>query len=165
MRSWIKVSAVSVAFFSLAASTAQAQSGNIQATANVLASISVAQGRALDFGNVTPGVNKTVALTDATSGRFDATGAASAGVQITFTLPTDLVNGGNNLPIAGWTGCWNTANDASVGCAAANMGGNTNGGFSAGGLLYVFVGATVSPGAAQATGVYSANVTMTLSYL
>jgi hypothetical protein len=45
------------------------------------------------------------------------------------------------------------------------MGGSTNGGFSAGGLLYVFVGATVSPAAAQATGVYSANVTMTLSYL
>jgi hypothetical protein len=165
MRSWIKVSAVTAAIFSLAASTAQAQSGNIQATANVLASISVAQGRALDFGNVTPGVNKTVALTDATSGRFDATGAASAGVQITFTLPTDLVNGGNNLPIAAWTGCWNTANDPSAGCAAANMGGSTNGAFSAGGLLYVFVGATVSPGAAQATGVYSANVTMTLSYL
>jgi len=165
MRTWIKVSAVSVAFLSLAASTAQAQSGNIQATANVLASISVAQGRALDFGNVTPGVNKTVALTDATSGRFDATGAAAAGVQITFTLPTDLASGGDNLPIAGWTGCWNTANDASAGCAAANMGGSTNGSFSAGGLLYVFVGATVSPGAAQAAGAYSANVTMTLSYL
>jgi hypothetical protein len=165
MRTWIKVSAVTVAFFSLAASTAQAQSGNIQATANVLASISVVEGRDLDFGNVTPGVNKTVALTDATSGRFDATGAASAGVVVTFTLPANLVNGGDNLPIAGWTGCWNTANDASAGCAAANMGGSTNGSFSAGGLLYVFVGATVSPAPAQAVGTYSADVTMTLSYL
>jgi hypothetical protein len=165
MRTWIKVSAVTVAFFSLAASTAQAQSGDIQATANVLASISVVTGRDLDFGNVTPGVDKTVVLTDATSGRFDATGAASAGAQITFTLPTDLVNGGNLLPIASWTGCWNTINDATAGCAAATMGGNTNGAFSAGGLLYVFVGATVSPAPAQAVGIYSAAVTMTLSYL
>jgi hypothetical protein len=165
MRTWIKVSAVTVAFFSLAASTAQAQSGDIQATANVLASILVTGARPLDFGNVTPGVDKTVALTDATSGRFDATGAASAGAQITFTLPTDLVNGGNLLPIASWTGCWNTINDAAAGCAAANMGGNTNGSFSAGGLLFVFVGATVSPAAAQAVGAYTADVTMTLSYL
>jgi hypothetical protein len=165
MRTWIKVSAVSAVLFSLAASTAQAQSGNISATANVLASISVAQGRPLDFGNVTPGVNKTVALTDATSGRFDATGAASAGVQIDFTLPANLTSGANNLSIASWTGCWNTSNSSGAGCTAANMGGSTNGSFSAGGQLFVFVGATVSPTAAQATGTYTANVTMTLSYL
>jgi hypothetical protein len=165
MRTWIKVSAVTVAFFSLAASTAQAQSGNIQAIANVLASISVVEGRDLDFGNVTPGVNKTVALTDATSGRFDATGAAGAGVQINFILPTDLSNGGDLLPIAGWTGCWNGVNDASGGCAATDMGGSTNVSFSGGGLLFVFVGATVSPAPAQATGAYTADVTMTLSYL
>jgi hypothetical protein len=165
MRTWIKVSAVTVAFFSLAASTAQAQSGDIQATANVLASISVATGQDLVFGNVTPGVNKTVLLTDATAGRFDATGAAGAGVQINFILPTDLSNGSDLLPIAGWDGCWNTVNDASAGCVGANMGGSTAGAFSGGGLLYVFVGATVSPAAAQAVGAYSAVVTMTLSYL
>lgn len=166
MRTWKKALGVALMGVSVAAARAEAQSGNIQALATVLAPITITAGANLDFGNVTPGVAKTVLLTDATSGRFDATGEASANVQISFTLPVDLV-GPANLPIGSWTGCWNnTASSSGAGCTAiANMAGNTAASFGAGGALWVFVGGTVTPAAGQAAGSYSANVTMTLSYL
>ena len=79
MRTWTKALGVATLCGALGVSRVDAQaSGSIQALANVLAPITVAAGQNLDFGNVTPGVNKTVAVTDATSGRFDATGQASA---------------------------------------------------------------------------------------
>lgn len=168
MRTWMKVSAAVAASLSLAAGRAEAQgvSGNIQALANVLSPITIAAGRNLDFGNVTPSVNKTVAVTDATSGRFDAAGQASANVDISFTLPANLTGPGN-LPIGSWTGCWNnSAASSGAGCTAiANMAGNTAASFGAAGSLWVFVGGTVSPAAAQPAGAYSANVTLTLAYL
>ena len=75
----------------------------------------------------------------------------------------------NNLPIGTWTGCINPSAAVNTsGCTAiANMAGTTASAFGnvAGtGRLWVFVGATVSPAAAQPVGNYSGTVTMTLTY-
>jgi len=150
----------------LAVSDAQAQSASISALATVLSPITVSGARDLDFGSVFPSVNKTIGVTAATSGRFDATGTTLANVDISFTLPGTLVSGGNNLTINSWSGCWNpTANNATVACTAFTPSGSTTSvNFGAAGNLWVFVGATVAPTAAQATGSYSANVQMTLAY-
>lgn len=163
MRIVTRVSAVVAALFSLA-TAAQAQSASVQALATVFTPITIAGTRNLDFGNVFPGVNKTVAVAAATSGQFQLGGQASANVNLTFTLPTNLVSGANNLPIGTWTGCTNATN-TTTGCTAFTPSGTpTASAFSGAGALWVFVGATVSPAAAQAAGNYAGTVTLTAAY-
>lgn len=148
------------------APAASAQSGNINATATVLQPLTVTGARDLAFGNVYPGVNKSIAVADATSGRFDLTGVASAQVQFSFTLPTNLTNGANTLPIGSWTGYYNTTNNATVGGTAFTpSSSNTTTNLAAiTGQLFVFVGATVSPSGTQVQGAYTAQVTLTAAY-
>ncbi len=163
MRIVTRVSAVVAAIFSLATS-AQAQSANINALATVYTPITVTGNRALDFGTVFPGVAKTIAVAAATSGQFQLGGQNSGNVNLTFTLPTNLVNGANNLPIGTWTGCTSPTN-TTAGCTAFTPSGTaTASAFSAAGALWVFVGGTVTPAAAQAAGNYTGTVTLTAAY-
>jgi len=92
--------------------------GNISATATVLSTITVASGANLLFGNVTPGVNKTIDATGSGAGRFDVSAANSAPVSLTFTLPANLTGAGT-MPIGTWTGYWNTTNSQSGGTGPA----------------------------------------------
>ncbi|MES2307093.1 MAG: hypothetical protein V4558_16450 [Gemmatimonadota bacterium] len=154
------------ALFALAivATPMAAQSASITATATVFRPITISGARNLDFANVFPGVNKSVAVSAATSGRFDIVAEASQAVSLTFALPTTLASGANSLAIGSWNGCWNATNTTS-GCTTftpsasasnATVGGATN--------LYVFVGATVSPTAAQVAGAYTGTVSLTVAY-
>jgi Mat/Ecp fimbriae major subunit len=164
MRTTTRVSAVVAAFLSLGAMPAVAQSANINAIANVFQAITVTGANTLDFGNVFPGVAKTIGVAAATAGRFDLTGQGSAPVQLTFTLPTNLTSGANSLPIGTWTGCTNPTN-STTGCTTFTPSGTaTNSAFSAGGALFVFVGGTVTPAAAQAAGSYTGTITLTANY-
>src|SRR5881397_3129878 len=89
MRSIMKLSLV-VAALALTGTALQAQTNNasITATASVQTPINVVGAQQLSFGNVFPGVYKTIAATDLTNaGRFDVTGQASSPVTISFTLP------------------------------------------------------------------------------
>lgn len=163
MRTLTRVSAVVAALFSLA-TVAQAQSANINATANVYAAMTVTGARDLDFGNVFPGVAKTVGVAAATSGRFDLTGQASGNVNLTFTLPANLTSGANNLPIGTWTGCTNGTN-TTTGCTSFTPSGAASpSAFSGAGALFVWVGGTVSPAANQPAGSYTGTVTLTAAY-
>ncbi len=164
MRTTIRVSAVLAAVLSLGALPAMAQSANINAVANVFQAITVTGAQTLDFGNVFPGVAKTIAVTDPTSGRFDLAGQGSAPVQLTFTLPVNLISGANSLPIATWTGCTNPTNTTASCTGFTPSGTATASAFSGAGALFVFVGATVSPAAAQAAGAYTGTVTLTANY-
>jgi hypothetical protein len=152
------------AVFTGASAQAQTQTASIQATATVQQPINVVGAVNLAFGNVFPGVAKTIAVAVAGAGRFDVTGQASSPVLITFALPTNLTSGANNLPIGTWTGHRNTVNNPTTGTNFTPSAGTTNATFSAGGLLFVFVGATVTPATNQAAGAYSGSVTMTVTY-
>jgi spore coat protein U-like protein len=143
---------------------AQTQTASILATATVQQPINVTGAVNLAFGNVFPGIAKAIAVSAAGAGRFDVTGQASAPVFITFVLPTNLASGANNLPIGSWTGHYNTLNNPTTGTNFTPSAGTTNATFSAGGLLFVFVGATVTPGTNQAAGAYSGTVQMTVTY-
>lgn len=163
MRTLTRVSVTVAALFSLA-TAAQAQSANINATAVVYQAMTVTGARALDFGNVFPGVAKSIAVAAATSGRFDLTGQASANVNLTFTLPTDLTSGANNLPIGTWTGC-HAATNNTTGCTTFTPSGSaTASAFSGTGALFVWVGGTVTPAANQPAGTYNGTVTLTAAY-
>jgi hypothetical protein len=162
MRKSLLVSAVIAAFVSTTA--AQAQSASIQALATVYQPITITGARNLDFGTVFPGVNKTIGTAAATSGQFSLTGQASGNVNLTFTLPTTLASGANTMPIGTWTGCLNGTNSTS-GCTSFTPSGSaTASTFSSGGALYVWVGGTVTPGAAQAAGNYTGTVTLAAAY-
>lgn len=148
-----------------APAVAQAQvSGNISAQATVLQPLVVTGANTLDFGNVFPGVNKSVAVTDATAGRFDVTGVASSNVELTFTLPANLSDGGvNTMPITAWTGNHNGTNSP-TGTGFTPSGAATAAALSGAGALFVFVGATVQPAGAQVAGLYTGQVDLTVSY-
>jgi hypothetical protein len=166
MRKMKAVSAV-VLGLCLGTSALSAQiTGTITATATVLSTITVASGASLAFGNVTPGVAKVVLATGAGAGRFDVNAANSTPVNLTFTLPVNLTSGANTLPIGTWTGLWNTLNSQSGGTAFTPSASATAATTAAAGAtsLWVFVGATVTPGGAQAAGAYTGNVTMGVVY-
>src|SRR6266436_629686 len=84
MRSITKLSLV-VAALVLTGTALQAQTNNasITATASVQTPINVLGAQQLSFGNVFPGVNKTVVAMDlANAGRFDISGQASTPVTL-----------------------------------------------------------------------------------
>ena len=159
----VVVGLAAVAALTTASAEAQSQTGSVSALANVQQPINVTGVVDLDFGNVFPGVNKTVAVTDATAGRFDVTGQASTPVLISFVLPANLTGPGN-LPIGSWTGHHNTANSPAGGSNFTPSAATTNSTLSGTGALFVFVGASVTPATNQAAGAYSGTVQMTVTY-
>jgi hypothetical protein len=164
MRSTIRTSALLATLLGLTATAGQAQSANITATATVYTAITVTGANPLNFGNVFPGVARTILATDAAAGRFDLTGQNSANVNLTFTLPANLVSGGNNLPIGSWTGYRNNTNAQTGGTAFTPAATAYATAFSGAGAVFVFVGGTVTPAAAQAAGTYTGTVTLTAAY-
>ncbi|HET7565194.1 MAG TPA: DUF4402 domain-containing protein [Gemmatimonadaceae bacterium] len=170
-RGVVTTAAMAIAFAAVGPSPLAAQTGTINATATVLQPITITGSNDLQFGNVFPGVNKTVDYTDATNaGKFTVGGDGGAQVAVSFTLPTDL-NGpaGSTLPISTWTGYYNTTNSATSGGAsftpsATSFNTNLSGTTGSPGSLYVFLGATVTPAVNQTQGAYSNTVTMTVAY-
>jgi hypothetical protein len=160
MRS-IRTSALAAGLLALTATAGRAQTGSIQATATVLSAITVTGATPLAFGNVTPGLAKTVA--PATGGRFDLVGANSANVNLTFTLPANLTGPGS-LPIGTWTGLYFGTNVPASATAFTPSAAATSTAFSGTGTLFVWVGATVTPGGAQPAGAYTGTVQLTAAY-
>ena len=146
------------------AAAAQSNSGTIQATATVQQPINVTGARDLAFGNVFPGINKSIPVTDPNSGRWDVAGQANANVQLTFGLPATLSDGTNTMPIASFAGHHNTANSPSGGTGFTPSAAPTNAALSGTGALWVFIGATVSPATNQPAGAYTGSLSMTVVY-
>lgn len=148
----------------LGVATAQAQNNaSITATATVQQPITVTGVNNLDFQAVFPGVNKTVAVGDATAGLFTVAGQASAPVSMTFVLPANLTFGANNLPIGTWTANHNTS-AAPTGTSFTPSAAATLANLSATGNLYVYLGASVAPAINQVAGVYTGTVSLTVVY-
>jgi len=141
-----------------------AQAANFSVNARVFQQITVVGDRNLTFGTVFPGVNKTIPVQGGSSGRYQVTGEASANISLTFTLPANLVNGTNLLPINTWVGRHNAINNAATGVAFTPSGAATNTALSALGVRWVFIAATVSPAVNQAAGGYLATATLTVAY-
>jgi len=164
MRSITKLSLVAVLALTGTALQAQANNASITATASVQTPINVVGAQPLNFGNVFPGVNKTVVATDLTNaGRFDITGQASTPVTLSFTLPATLGSGSNTMPIVSYAGvhAQNSTGTGGIGfLPSAGAGPSLN----ASGQLWVWVGAQVQPATNQVAGVYTGSITMTVVY-
>jgi hypothetical protein len=157
------VAAVLVALV-VAAGSVRAQSATIAATATVVTPITVTGTAPLAFGNVFQGVNKTIAFSDATSGRFSLAGYLNSQVAMTFTLPATLASGANTMPINTYDVRVNGTN-STVGTTALTVTSGTPvlSNF-VGGSLFVFIGGRVQPGAAQAAGAYTGSIVLSAAY-
>lgn len=143
----------------------QAQTtANVAATATVVTPLVVTGTAPLAFGNVFQTVNKTVAATDAASGRFGITGFGTSQVALTFTLPANLTSGGNNLPIDQWDVRSNGTNAPATATAFTVVSGTPVNRNLVANSLFLFVGGRVVPGAAQAAGAYTGSIVLAAAY-
>lgn len=146
------------------AGTARGQSASIQATATVVTPITVTGTAPLAFGNVFQGVNKTIAFSDATSGRFSLTGYLNSQVAMTFTLPATLANGASTMPINAYDVRVNGTNSTTgTTTLTVTSGTPVNSNFVTGNL-FVFIGGRVQPGVAQAQGTYTGTIVLAAAY-
>ncbi|GBD32479.1 hypothetical protein HRbin33_01444 [bacterium HR33] len=150
----------------LAVRAAEAQSASITATANVLQPLSVTGAANLDFGNVFPGTNVSVAPTAAGAGRFDLNGVAGAEVQFSLTLPSTLTSGANSIPItfSSTDGRYNTTADPNTGTTFNPSASVTTTLHGTTGNLFVYLGGTVSPSGTTPAGTYTGTITLNASY-
>jgi len=164
----VRVLLLMVAALSAVAPAALAVSDDISASADVQMPLSVIGSSDLNFGIVFPGVNKSVAYGDAANaGQWDIVGAAGAEVTLSFTaLPANLESGGNRLAIVYGTtdAAHNTTDDPATGTAFDPAVGATADAHAVSGALFVWIGGTVQPLETQPTGVYTATITLDVSY-
>lgn len=149
----------------------QSAQDNATADATVLAQLDVTKTNDLNFGDVSPGVNKTISRSNGAS--FDITGGDGASVSLDFTLPTGssytyaLDDGTNELELT-------FANDDAnyeTGTGSSDSGNNTFNptntksinSFPSGGIT-VFLGGTVEPTNNQPANTYSGTITLTATY-
>ncbi len=157
------VAAVLIAVI-VAAGSARGQSATIAATATVVTPITVTGTAPLAFGNVFQGVDKTIAFSDATSGRFSLSGYVNSQVAMTFTLPGTLASGASSMPINAYVVRVNGTN-STVGTTALTVTSGTPvlSNFVSG-ALFVFIGGRVQPVAAQAAGAYTGTIVLAAAY-
>lgn len=137
-------------------------SADINASANVLDAITVNGVAPLTFGDVARNNTSSIAATDNDNrGQFTILGSDRT-VLLTFTLPTDLTDGTNNLPISfsDTDAIWNnggpdTSFDPNVADIEATI---------ADGDVDVFIGGTVDVDEVQAAGNYTGTITLTAEY-
>ena len=146
------------------AATARGQSATIAATATVVTPITVTGTAPLAFGNVFQGVNKTIAFSDATSGRFSLTGYLNSQVSMTFTLPATLTSGANTLPINTYDVRVNGTNSTTGTTALTVTSGTPVLSNFVAGNLFVFLGGRVQPAVAQAQGTYTGTIVLAAAY-
>src|SRR5437868_4928250 len=149
---------------STVAAQAQTNNASITATASVQTPINVVGAQQLSFGNVFPGVNKTVAAMDLTNaGRFDISGQASTQVTLSFTLPATLGSSGNTMPIVSYAAvhAQNSTQTSGIGFSPSA---GASPSLNASGQLWVWIGAQVQPATNQAAGVYTGSIVMTVVY-
>jgi hypothetical protein len=162
---WIPGLAIAAITMLVAAVPGRAQNNaSATVTATVQQPITVTKNNDLSFGNVFPGINKSIAVTAAGAAKFTTAGQASTPVNLTFTIPATIASGGNTLTLSTWAGHHSGVDLPSGGTSFTPSGSATSATLSALGSLYVYVGATAEPTPTQAAGSYTGNMTMTVVY-
>ena len=163
---------IAVLAVGLPAPSAQAQEiAIIQATATVLSSMSAVGTHNLQFGTVTPGVNKTVDKASAAfAGAWTITGLAGAEVSLTFDLPAELQHNSLASTIPLVFSATDASYDDETGGGQSAPTGVINPSappllhLGAGGTLQIWIGGMAMPGVSQTSGDYSADVRLTIAY-
>jgi len=113
-----------------------------------------------------------VAPNQAGAGEWQVTGNANAFVNISFTLPTQLVNiqaqPGSTMPISfsATSALWRRATNNPVGANVFNPAVGAVGRFgpNPNNHMYIWIGGTVTPAATAKPGIYQGTIIVSLSY-
>ena len=152
--------------------TADAQEyGTIQALATVVTSLSVVGSNNLQFGAVTPGINKFVDKSSVGSaGEWIISGVASAEVTVDITLPDSLVTVDSLAFMRiSFSNTDASFDDGTGGGQTAPAGTLDPASFATlrlgiGATLNVWIGGTVLPSISQTGGDYASDVVLTVAY-
>jgi hypothetical protein len=160
---------------SLGAAPAAAQAPGLIAAGAVVvtAGMTITSLRDLAFGSVPRGVPTTVPPVAANAGAWRAAGSGNAFVSITSTLPTTLRNTqavpGVTLPIGldATSARWRRANSDPAGATPFSPAAGTTGRFGPppNPTLYIGIGGTVTPSAAQLPVIDTGTLIVQLAYL
>lgn len=156
----ILVAAAALVWFAPSAAAQANASSNV--TATVIKSLSITKDRDLAFGNVIQGATKEVQKGSSNDvGKFSIAGQPNANISISYDQITALASGVNSLPYT--QGIAVNASDDSVGATDLAAGAGTVT-LDGSGNAYVYLYGSVTAGASQATGDYTAPVQVTVNY-
>jgi hypothetical protein len=155
----------------LVAPTVEAQEhGTIQALATVVSSLNVLGINNLNFGTVTPGLNKSVTRTTiGLAGEWEITGTVSAEISVDFTLPGQLYLVDSSATMIVLFNSVDAAYDDGTGgqatpTAVIDPNGPHTARLGIGGQMNVWIGGTVRPTISQTGGNYAADIILTVAY-
>lgn len=156
------LTAVVAVFGATSAAAQNTDNDDIAVTATVETALSVTGVTDLAFGSVFPGFGRTILATAPASGEFQIAGGNSGGVDLTFTLPATLSDGGvNTMPVSFTAAAGDDRATAGNFDPAVLHQGTLD---ATSGLLNVYLGGTVTAAPTQVAGNYSATVTLTATY-
>lgn len=145
--------------------------GTIQATATVIAGITITGDHDLIFGTVLPGIDKTVDKSNVGfAGAWHIAGSNSTEISLTMALPDSLMHADSATFM--WIDFNNTDasyDDGSGGgqsapVATINPNGPVTLDLGATGIMDVWIGGTVRPTIFQTGGSYASDITLTVAY-
>lgn len=144
----------------------RAQAATMQATATVSTPMAVTGLGPLTFGTVYPGVPKTVAYNQTTSGRFRIIGNNGATISITLAFPA-VLRTATLVPLT--VGAWDVRQNNNNSAGGATVLPVVNGVplvhvLHPSGRMHLFIGGRVTPTATQAAGSYTGTITLTAAY-
>ena len=172
----MKIRTVAIRAFALGAATfavsSYAASDTATATANVIAPITITKAVDLVFGRFAPGAGGSVTVSTSgartatgtilstigstpTAARFNITGDANATYSIAIAPAATLSDGTNTMALATFSDL--TAGNATTGNVASGT-------LTAGGTQSIYIGGTLTVGAAQVAGAYTGNIVVTVEY-
>ena len=136
-------------------------SGTSTVSATVVKSLSITKDNELSFGSVAQNDSVTVAVSDAEATTFTITGELGKNVTLSYNDLTTLSDGTNTLEFAK-----DVQQDADNSPATATnlTSGSTVALDATTGLLYVYLGGTVSATVAQVIGAYQSTFTLDANY-
>ena len=155
----------------LAPSASAQERGTIQALATVISSLNVIGTNDLQFGIVTPGVNKSVDKTTVGfAGEWTVTGTTNAEVIVDFELPDSLVTTDSlsflTVVFTGTDASYDddTGAGQTVPAGVIDPNGPNTLNIGAGGTLMIWIGGTVVPSVSQTGGDYASDVILLVAY-
>jgi hypothetical protein len=172
MRGFFGLIAVVLCLFLLLPGGIRAQeSGTIQAIATVVASLQVIGMNNLNFGSVTPGINKSVSRVDVGfAGEWQVNGSPSSQLSIDFTLPTVLYTADSSSTLMIQFNNTDASYDDGTGggqtipLGTVDPNGPSVLNLGVGGSLWFWIGGTVLPTISQTGGDYAADIILTVAY-
>jgi spore coat protein U-like protein len=171
------LSALAVGGAMVGSAAQAATTATATATATVIRPIAITKATDLSFGKFAPGTaaSDVTVFTDGTrgasasgsylvpsaggtAGKFDVTGEGGATYAITYTVPTTVVSGTDNMPITVFAELSATAVNPGSRIATGTLTG------SGAGSQSIYVGAKLDVGAGQAPGSYTGSIDVAVNY-